>query len=474
MRTAISSAESRALPAGLRIRRRSQPVWLGAVGLAAGGLVLGTILAGAPSGAILGTVAVLLATGAAIYRPALGLAVLAFTYPYDLTTYAGPVKLTSSAALLGVLVLVLVGRQLLSNPPSIVHTQLDIPVLLFAAASVVSLAGLTGNLSVQVVALLKAFGGFAIFFIATQTVRSLSDALLVIGSIIATGLVQAVQTLVPFVTEGQATSVDTRATGTLIDANLFAGYLVLVIPLVLALGLAFHHRWATLPTIAATLALTAALAVTLSRSGWLGLIVGALVLWLLLRERRWRIASVAAAVTAGVLAVGLAGPIAARLGPSDSGPMQMLADRSQVWSAAIRIAIDHPVFGVGIDNFQDFYPIYSGRDDGLNHAHNLFLNMAAERGMLGLLAFGVVLLWLLKCLASAFTGANTLAMRAMVAGLAASFAAYMVHSLFDVSYYDYKVLLLFWLLVGLVAAMSSKRVAVNRSIRIGTTGSLDS
>jgi len=457
MRTAISSAESRALPAGLRIRRqRRPPIWYGFAALAGGGLVLGTVLAGAPPSAILGTVAVLLAAGAAIYWPALGLAILAFTYPFDLTTYAGPVKVTSSAALMAVLALVLVGRQFLRNPPPIQRTKLDIPVALFAAASVLSLASMTGNLSGQLVGLVKAFGGFVLFFIATQTIRELRDALVVVGAIIATGFVQALDTVIPFINGSQAVSVDSRATGTLVDANLFAGYLVLIIPLVLAMGTLFRPKWATLPMVVVTVAMAGALVVTLSRSGWLGLAVGLVSLWFLLRERRWRIAGLAVVVVAFLAVIGLSGPIAARLGPApDNGPAQMLASREEVWGVAARITLDHPIFGVGIDSFQDFYPIYSTTGDDLNHAHNLFLNIAAERGFLGLLAFGVLILTLFKSFARASRKAGFVIERALVAGLLASFVAYCAHSLFDVSYYDYKVLLLFWLLVGVTASLPS-------------------
>ena len=62
------------------------------------------MLAGAPLQLVLGTIAALLAAGTAIYRPALGLAILAFTYPYDLDTYFGPIKLTTSYALLAILI----------------------------------------------------------------------------------------------------------------------------------------------------------------------------------------------------------------------------------------------------------------------------------------------------------------------------------------------------------------------------------
>ena len=442
-------------------------MWLVAVALVAAGLVLGTILNGAPSAAVLGTVAVLIAFAATIYWPALGLAILAATYPFDLTTYLGPLKVTSSDALIGVLVGVLVIRQLLPNPPPIRRTKLDVPVILFAVATVASLLSLTGNLSVQLVALVKAFGGFVLFFITTQCVRDLRDALLVIGAVIGAGVIQAVQTITPFATGGEAVSLDTRATGTLIDPNLFAGYLVLVIPLVVALGISFRQWWPIIPTIAATLVLVAALAVTLSRSGWLGLVAGGIVLLLLLWTRWRRVAAVLVVVAGCVVIAGLSGPIAARLAPSDNGPMQMLADREQVWTAAVKMALDHPIFGVGVDNFQNFYPIYSGRDDELNHAHNLFLNMVAERGILGLVTFlafvGILLVQILRASLAATAPPGV---PEVLFGLSAAFAAYFVHSQFDVSYYDYKVLLLFWLLAGCAAALDRVcQTASDRSVR---------
>jgi len=146
MRTAISSTESRVLPAGLRIRRHRRPaIWVGAASLAAAGPLLGTVLSGAPTSAIIGTAAVLVAAGTAIYWPALGLAILAFTYPYDLTAYAGPVKLTTSAVLMAILLVVLLGRRVWGGQWHWSSTELDYPVLGFASATLLSLLGLAGH-----------------------------------------------------------------------------------------------------------------------------------------------------------------------------------------------------------------------------------------------------------------------------------------------------------------------------------------
>ena len=43
--------------------------------------------------------------------------------------------------------------------------------------------------------------------------------------------------------------------------------------------------------------------------------------------------------------------------------------------------------------------------------------------------------------------------RVLSAGLIASFVGFFAHSLFDATYYDYKILLLFWILVGMSAVL---------------------
>jgi O-antigen ligase len=89
----------------------------------------------------------------------------------------------------------------------------------------------------------------------------------------------------------------------------------------------------------------------------------------------------------------------------------------------------------------------------VDHAHNLFLNIAAERGIIGLVTFAILVVALFRNLAKGFHLGASPIYRAVSAGLFASFVAFFAHSLFDVSYYDYKILLLFWLLLGIAASL---------------------
>jgi O-antigen ligase len=381
------------------------------------------------------------------------LAVLAFSYPFDLTTYAGPLKLTTSEALLLILVLVLVGRHLLRNPPPFRGTPLDLGVVLFGLATVLSLLGLTGFYGDQLVALVKAAGGFLLFFIVTQSLRERAETWIVIVAILAAGLVLAIQTIVPIVQGNTAISAFSRATGNVIDPNLFAGYLALVIPLALASGLAIHWRWAPIALGVGMLLFGAALVATLSRGGWLGLVVGVATMAVLLPGRRRVILGVAGSVVLILFIGGLAGPIAARLGTSaGASPLQTLVDRFPIWSAAVGMFVQHPVFGIGVNNFANYIGAYDPSLD-VNQAHNLFLNIATERGLLGVVTFAIFLVVLFRTLGRALRVASDGGSRILASAVIASFAAFLSDSVFDVAYYDYKILLLFWLLAGIAASL---------------------
>ncbi len=69
-------------------------------------------------------------------------------------------------------------------------------------------------------------------------------------------------------------------------------------------------------------------------------------------------------------------------------------ERLAHWGAALAMWRDHLWLGVGFGNYAAVYPAYAiGRWlDPLGHAHNYYLNVAAETGMAGLLAYG--LFWL--------------------------------------------------------------------------------
>jgi len=76
--------------------------------------------------------------------------------------------------------------------------------------------------------------------------------------------------------------------------------------------------------------------------------------------------------------------------------------RSIIWAGAVGIFLDHPILGAGPGNFRVFFPEHRAHDYFLHeisnvtlYAHNYFLDLLAETGILGFAAFVCFLLCLL-------------------------------------------------------------------------------
>jgi O-antigen ligase len=72
-------------------------------------------------------------------------------------------------------------------------------------------------------------------------------------------------------------------------------------------------------------------------------------------------------------------------------------ERLAFWQAAVEMAQERPWLGVGFGNYALAYPDYAliNWTTSLGHAHNYYLNLLAETGALGLLAYLVVWLFIL-------------------------------------------------------------------------------
>jgi O-antigen ligase len=134
--------------------------------------------------------------------------------------------------------------------------------------------------------------------------------------------------------------------------------------------------------------------VTLSRGGFLGLIAsGGLLLWKLGRGRRLK-TILWAALICGILFAAMPGGYGARIATifnndqDQTGSAQL---RRELMERAASIAISRPVVGVGMGNFH----IYSIRE---KEAHNAYLEIAAELGVMGLIAYLIVILAPLRSL----------------------------------------------------------------------------
>lgn len=181
-----------------------------------------------------------------------------------------------------------------------------------------------------------------------------------------------------------------------IHPNVLAGSLVILLPPVLA-GLLFDGRrmgwsWLILGGLAA-LAMLGVLVLTQSRGAWMGLGAVLVALPALRWRRGWLALPLAlAAVAGGVYWLGLERALDIL---ASSSTISGIDGRVEIWSRAVYMIQDFPFTGVGMGSYGDvadvLYPFFLAAPGSVPHAHNLFLQVAVDLGLPGLVAWLAVL-----------------------------------------------------------------------------------
>ena len=242
-----------------------------------------------------------------------------------------------------------------------------------------------------------------------------------------------------------------RAYGTFQQPNPFAGYLGLHLPFALAFALR-GERWWRWTALLLWIAGAGAVALSLSRGAWIAVVAGsAIVIWYSggrrLIDRRLVVAAVV--IPTLILAFGhfnfglddripepvrLAGEGFASATEITEGISEgnfAILQRLAFWTAAGRMFASNPVGGVGLGNYETRYQDFNlgSWEDSLGHAHNFYLNMAAETGVMGLAPFLAFLAVLLVAARRAADSAPVLR-TAAIASLG-SIGAFVVHNMVD-------------------------------------------
>ncbi len=200
----------------------------------------------------------------------------------------------------------------------------------------------------------------------------------------------------------RAAYVENRFSGALPDANFFGALLVLVAPLAYNRALFGRSALVRAYGVTAALLIFAALILTSSRGALVALMAsGGLYLLTLDRRTAVMLAATGAAVAmaaASMLTAEIADRFASIFTAQEAGVRDIAVEgRLGSWKVAIHLFRENPWFGVGARNFDQLFQntalnldlIFRGQG---RSAHSLYLEIAAEFGLLGLTLFGVILL----------------------------------------------------------------------------------
>jgi O-Antigen ligase len=125
--------------------------------------------------------------------------------------------------------------------------------------------------------------------------------------------------------------------------------------------------------------------------------------------------------------------------------------RVQFWAAALGMLRDHPLLGVGPDNFRVRFADYSGIAESHigTHAHSLYLESLADTGVLGFVGLVCVLVGIVR-VGFARLAARQDADWVWHAALFASLVSWLVHGLLDDFERFWPAHVAFWIVVGLL------------------------
>lgn len=270
---------------------------------------------------------------------------------------------------------------------------------------------------------------------------------------------------------------DIRASGPIGDPNFYGQILVMAFPLAAFLGWGAARRRERILFLTAAALIAVGTALTYSRGSLLALAVAGALTIVVLRVRLMHVAALL--LIAAVVAPANLTQRFLSLGGSE-GVVKGIERDSSVdrrkldAGVAIRMFDEHPLLGVGTGAFSYHYGRYanevgsSARQYGLLNAnqaaHSLYLELAAETGLAGLLAFGAMMAAAFAMLRDArrkLLARGLTDYAAIAAALSIALTGYLVSSIFLHGAFQRYL----WLLLGLSAAVT--RLASRESAASG-------
>ena len=337
----------------------------------------------------------------------------------------------------------------------------ELPAAVFLALAAFSIVA-SNNRSVSANTWLR-YAEFVVLAIAVSVVAADSSRRrYVYWSIVAvssvTAIIAFVQLLFPTAqTEQFAISgvASVRVFSTFGNPDFYAEFLVVAVAVALLLCVLETGVGRAL-AVTATIVLGMALALTFTRGSWIALAVAIVIAAGIIEARFWW------AVAGGVaVLLGLIPGVAARL---DSITGTSNQPRWDLWKAAWQIIVAHPVFGVGIGRYlatiRGMYR-HSLAVRALiakpQTAHESYLLLAAETGILGGLAF----VWLITepvraGIALAARASGDRRRLAETAFLTAAIVAFATNALTSNTFQHPQAAFFFWIVVGLQAGLGAR------------------
>jgi glycosyltransferase involved in cell wall biosynthesis/O-antigen ligase len=346
--------------------------------------------------------------------------------------------------------------------------------LSFLIAMFILISALYAFTSVAPVGSVKVWAVYAVFIIMYfMTLRTIKDArglAIMANTFVASGILVSLYGIYQqffgnnlghaWLDEEMFTGIAVRVYSTLENPNVLGEYLLLTIPMSVALlwnVRAYSGRlkrvFAAAYYIFGTGAMLLCMIFTQSRGCWLALVVSALIYVIFIDKRLLALFFIALAFVPSLLPQSIIDRFASIGDLSDSSTSY----RVFIWFGTLNMLGDFWAYGIGLGAaaWAKIYPFYSYSMITAPHAHNVYLQVISEMGIVGLTVFvGIIVVFfgkMLRAYVRTKRGVRTLGTLISVAAMA-GVAGFLMQGAFDYVWYNYRVFLMFWVALGIGAA----------------------
>ena len=368
---------------------------------------------------------------------------------------------------MGLLIFCFLVKRILKKEPLFLKSPLNIPLLLFFLLTCLSLFYSINFKDTFRGGVLRLLQYVFVYFAAAQEVKNKRQLILIVFGVCAGLVLTAADEIwqvargVDFI-RGYAPIINiglVRATASFKDANTLGIYLSALAPLVL--GLALYYKKGAKKVLFMLMGLLAVcgIVLTYSRPTLLALYI-ALFFMAVVRKDKVMIW----VLVIGILLTPFIAPASIKNWAKqvNYNPMRFMCndDRIAVYQHSLQMIKDRPVLGRGANTFMKNFKNYNNpphyRDVAVIdyiYAHNIYLHMAGELGLLGLGIFIWFVVVFFKSAKKIYSRLKDDFLKVVLMSLSACLLAFLVNGLTESSLYYARVAMVFWYLAGLTLAM---------------------
>lgn len=351
-------------------------------------------------------------------------------------------------------------RIILGNEFQIKTTNLYKYIILFFIIMILNTV-LSINLNGSLRDLIIHFSGILLVFVIINSdidkmkINSIFNSLILIAFLISIYGVYQYFTGVPmesgWVDIKQNPDLNVRVFATFENPNLFAEYLIMIFPIMFAQIIYVKGFMKKIAFLSFGFIMLIALLMTASRAGWLGFAFGLLIFVIILNFKLLLPMILLGIGMFPFMPASIINRIYTIGSLSDSSNYY----RYELWKSVIAIVKDfwHTGIGIGYLTFRSVTPYYI-KNMAPYHTHNTYLQILVEFGLIGLIFFLIFCFQIFKTGIENSRKTDDKFIRIFSIAMTASFSSIMLHGLAENIFFNPKIIIMFWLIIGLTIKLN--------------------